>query len=100
MISLHTIRTVAKYETRTLLRSWFFRIFAGLSILFVAGFNIAAFVEDSGAPWLYRAIPAAIPYANLIILNLGQAIVAVFLASEFLKQDSKTIRLRLFMPDR
>ncbi|MPQ48147.1 hypothetical protein GCQ56_14160 [Marinifilum sp. N1E240] len=89
MISLHTIRTVAKYETRTLLRSWFFRIFAGLSILFVAGFNIAAFVEDSGAPWLYRAIPAAIPYANLIILNLGQAIVAVFLASEFLKQDSK-----------
>ncbi|MDF1551233.1 MAG: hypothetical protein P1P88_25660, partial [Bacteroidales bacterium] len=33
--------------------------------------------------------PAAIPYANLIILNLGQAIVAVFLASEFLKQDKK-----------
>ncbi|MDM8161352.1 hypothetical protein QUH73_16135 [Labilibaculum sp. K2S] len=89
MISLNTIRTVAKYETRTLLRSWFFRIFAGLSVLFIGIFNVAAFVENSGAPWIYRALPAAIPYANLIILNLGQAIVAVFLASEFLKQDSK-----------
>lgn len=89
MISTHTIRTVAKYETRTLLRSWFFRIFAGLSIISIGIFNVAAFVENSGAPWIYRALPAAIPYANLIILNLGQAIVAVFLASEFLKQDSK-----------
>ena len=89
MISFNTIRTVAKYETRTLLRSWFFRIFAGLSIFSIGIFNIAAFVENSGAPWIYRALPAAIPYANLILLNLGQAIVAVFLASEFLKQDSK-----------
>lgn len=89
MLSLHTIRSVAKYETKTLLRSWFFRIFAIMSILFIGGFNIAAFVEGSDAPWIYRALPAAIPYANLIILNLGQAIVAVFLASEFLKQDSK-----------
>ncbi|WP_321319885.1 hypothetical protein [Labilibaculum sp.] len=75
MISLNTIRTVAKYETRTLLRSWFFRIFAGLSVLFIGIFNVVAFVENSGAPWIYRALPAAIPYANLIILNLGQAIV-------------------------
>ncbi|MBL4561249.1 MAG: hypothetical protein JKX79_09730 [Labilibaculum sp.] len=89
MISIHTIRTVAKFETRTLLRSWFFRIFAGFSILFIGIFNVTAFVENSGAPWIYRALPAAIPYANLILLNLGQAIVAVFLASEFLKQDSK-----------
>jgi len=89
MISIHKIRTVAKFETRTLLRSWFFRIFAGLSILFIGIFNIAAFAEGSDSPWIFRALPAAIPYANLIILNLGQAIVAIFLASEFLKQDSK-----------
>ena len=38
---------------------------------------------------MYKAIAASIPYANLIILNLGQAVVAVFLASEFLKQDRK-----------
>ena len=89
MTSFNTIRTVAKYETKTLLRSWFFRIFAGLSIISIGIFNVSAFIESSGAPWIYRALPAAIPYANLILLNLGQAIVAVFLASEFLKQDSK-----------
>jgi len=81
MFSIHTLRTVAKFEMRTLLRSWFFRIFAGLAIVGLGIFNIAVFVEASGAPWIYRALPASIPYANLIILNLGQAIVAVFLAS-------------------
>jgi len=89
MFSFYTIWTVSKFEMRTLLRGWFFRIFAALLILGIGIFNIAAFVEASGAPWLYRALPSSIPYANLIILNLGQAIVAVFLASEFLKQDKK-----------
>lgn len=89
MNSLQTIRIVARFEMKTLLRSWFFRIFAGLFIVGLGIFNIAVFNETSGAPWLFRALPASIPYANLIILNLGQAIVAVFLASEFLKQDRK-----------
>ncbi len=89
MSSIQTIRIVSQFEMKTLLRSWFFRIFAGLYIIGLGIFNVAVFVEKSGAPWLYRALPAAIPYANLIILNLGQAIVAVFLASEFLKQDRK-----------
>lgn len=89
MNSFQTIKIIALFEMKTLLRSWFFRIFAGLFILGLGIFNVAVFVEGSGAPWLYRALPAAIPYANLIILNLGQAIVAIFLASEFLKQDKK-----------
>ena len=89
MNSFQIIRIVANFELKTLLRSWFFRIFAGLFIIGLGIFNIAVYVDSSGSPWLYRALPAAIPYANLIILNLGQAIVAVFLASEFLKQDKK-----------
>jgi len=89
MSSFQTIRIVARFEMKTLLRSWFFRIFSGLFIIGLGIFNVAVFVESSGAPWLFRALPASIPYANLIILNLGQAIVAVFLASEFLKQDRK-----------
>lgn len=84
-----TIHTVAKFERITLLRSWFFRIFAALFIIGLGIFNIAVFVESSDSPWIFRALPASLPYANLIILNLGQAIVAVFLASEFLKQDKK-----------
>ena len=89
MNAIQTIRIIARFEMKTLLRSWFFRIFAGLFIIGLGIFNVVVFVKGSGAPWLYRALPAAIPYANLIILNLGQAIVAVFLASEFLKQDRK-----------
>lgn len=89
MSALHTIHTVAKFERKALLRSWFFRIFAGLFIAGIGIFNVAMFIESSGAPWIFRALPASLPYANLIILNLGQAIVAVFLASEFLKQDRK-----------
>ncbi len=74
---------------KTLLRGWFFRIFAGLSVLIIGIFNIAANIPDSGAPFIYRALPASLPYINLLVLNIGQAIVAVFLASEFLKQDRK-----------
>jgi len=88
-MSLHLIRIIAVYEMRTLLRSWFFRIFAGGAILGLGIYNIAMNIEASEAPWIYKAIAASIPYANLIVLNLGQAIVAVFLASEFLKQDRK-----------
>ncbi len=85
----NTIRIIATYEMKTLLRSWFFRIFAGGTIFGLGIFNIAMNVDSSGAPWIYKALASSIPYANLIILNLGQAIVAVFLASEFLKQDRK-----------
>lgn len=89
MSAIHTILTVARFERKTLLRSWFFRIFAGLFIVGIGIFNVAMFIDSSDAPWIFRALPASLPYANLIILNLGQAIVAVFLASEFLKQDKK-----------
>ena len=89
MFSFSTTWTVAKFEMRTLLRGWFFRIFAGLMVLGIGIFSLAVNLENSGAPWMYRALPASVPYANLIILNLGQAIVAIFLASEFLKQDKK-----------
>jgi len=88
-MSFYLIRTIARCEMKILLRSWFFRIFAGMVIIGLSIFNIAMNIEQSGAPWIYRALPASIPYANLIILNLGQAIVAIFLASEFLKQDKK-----------
>lgn len=88
-MSFHLIRIIAIYEMRTLLRSWFFRIFAGMAILGLAMYNIGMNIEASGSPWIYKAIAASIPYANLIVLNLGQAVVAVFLASEFLKQDRK-----------
>ncbi len=90
MISLHNILSIAKYERKTLLRSWFFRIFAILSLLVLFGMNFAMEIEGGGSEgWAIRSIPSAIPYFNLLILNIAQAIIAVFLASDFLKRDKK-----------
>ncbi|MCE4563727.1 hypothetical protein INQ51_05345 [Maribellus sp. CM-23] len=90
MISLHNIFSIAKYERKTLFRSWFFRIFSVLSLLVLFGMNFGMVIEGGGSDgWAIRAIPSAIPYFNLLILNVAQAIIAVFLASDFLKRDKK-----------
>ncbi|HSO89493.1 MAG TPA: hypothetical protein VLQ91_23270, partial [Draconibacterium sp.] len=68
MISFHNILSIAKYERKTLLRSWFFRIFSILSLLVLFGMNFGMIIEGGGAEgWAIRAIPSAIPYFNLLI---------------------------------
>jgi ABC-type transport system involved in multi-copper enzyme maturation permease subunit len=91
MISLHNITSIAKYEITTLLRSWFFRIFAILAMVFLFFFNMGTMVMDNAGAgnWDLKAISSAIPYVNLLILNTVQAIIAIFLASDFLKRDKK-----------
>lgn len=46
--------------------------------------------------WVYRAVPSNIPYASIYLLNIGQAIIAVFLACEFIKRDSKQDTTEVF----
>ena len=89
MISFHNIFSIAKYEITTLLRSWFFRIFALLAIIFLFFLNLGTLIMDQGGNWDIRAISSAIPYINLLLLNTVQAIIAIFLASDFLKRDKK-----------
>ena len=89
MISFHNIQSIAKYERKTLFRSWFFRIFGVLSIVVLFGMNFGMVSDGGGSQYIFRAIPSAIPYFNLLILNVAQAIIAVFLASDFLKRDKK-----------
>ncbi len=89
MLSLYKIWTVARYEIKTLLRSWFFRIFAGLAIVILVFMNVPFFALKGNTPWLFRGISASIPYMNILLLNVAQAIIAVFLASDFLKRDKK-----------
>ncbi len=89
MRAIHNIIAVAKYESKTLFRSWFFRIFSILSLVFVFFYN---FITQTGIGWPNQdmiALPSMIPFTNLYIINLAQAVIAVFLASEFLKQDKK-----------
>jgi ABC-type transport system involved in multi-copper enzyme maturation permease subunit len=90
MKAIHNILTVSKYESKTLFRSWFFRIFSILSLLFVFLFNMGT---QTSIGWPSNgdmvALPSMVPFINLYIINIAQAIIAVFLASDFLKRDKK-----------
>jgi ABC-type transport system involved in multi-copper enzyme maturation permease subunit len=87
-MNLINIWNVATYESLTLFRSWFFRIFAILALLILFGTNMG-FFGTNDAQWSFRAIPANLPYINVLFINVAQAIIAVFLASDFLKRDKK-----------
>ncbi len=89
MLSVYNIWTIARVETKTLLRSWFFRVLSLLALGLLIVFNIPLYTEAAPTPWVFRGISSAIPYVNILFLNVVQAIVAVFLASDFLKRDRK-----------
>jgi len=91
MLSFYQINSIALYETKTLLRSWFFRIFAFIAIVFLIFFNIQTLITGWGGSgiWSIKAIPSIIPYTNLLYLNAVQAVIAIFLASDFMKRDKK-----------
>ena len=89
MINVQNIITVSKYERKTLYRSWFFRIFSIIALVFLFGINMGFFGFYGGARWTPKAIAANIPYINVLFINVAQAIIAVFLASDFLRRDKK-----------
>ncbi len=89
MVLLHNIRTVAKYEAKTLRRSWFFRLFSIGALVIFTFMNIGLFSPIGGEDWELVSIPSSVPLINLYLLNIGQAIVVIFLASDFLKRDKK-----------
>ena len=89
MSILDNIKSVAKYESKLLMRSWFYRLFLIMAVLFICVYNFNALINSDGTNWIMKALPSNIPYINLLFLNTGQAIIAVFLSSEFLKADKK-----------
>ena len=89
MKAIHNIMTVSKYESKTLFRSWFFRIFSILALVFVFLFNLGTQTNIGWPNDDMVALPSMIPFINLYIINIAQAIIAVFLASDFLKRDKK-----------
>jgi ABC-type transport system involved in multi-copper enzyme maturation permease subunit len=89
MQTFFQIKTVARYESKTLFRSWFFRIFASIVIGFIIFFNIIGYGLTMDGGWSGRLLPGAGPYMNLFLLNVAQAIIAVFLSADFLGRDRK-----------
>ncbi|MCU4164903.1 hypothetical protein [Carboxylicivirga caseinilyticus] len=89
MISLFNVRTIARFESKTLLRSWFFRIFSAIAIVFLLMFNMFAVAGLGDGSWPGRVLPSAVPYFNIWILNIAQSIIAIFLSADFLGRDKK-----------
>jgi hypothetical protein len=89
MAFLHNIRTVAQYEAKTLRRSWFFRLFSIGALAIFTFMNIGLFSPIGDESWDLVSIPSSVPLINLYLLNLGQSIVVIFLAADFLKRDKK-----------
>ena len=89
MISIHNIRTVARYEAKTLRRSWLFRLFSILALLILTMTNIGLFSPIGDEEWEFLAIPSSMPLVNLYLLNIAQSLIIIFLASDFLKRDKK-----------
>ncbi len=89
MAFLHNITTVAKYEAKTLRRSWFFRLFTLGALFIFTILNIGFFSPVGDEPWELVSISSSVPLMNLYLLNIGQAFVVIFLAADFLKRDKK-----------
>jgi NADH:ubiquinone oxidoreductase subunit K len=85
----HNISTVAHYEAKTLRRSWFFRLFSIAAVVILTFMNIGIFSPIGDETWSAISIPSALPLISLYLLNIGQAIVVIFLAADFLKRDKK-----------
>ena len=89
MISIKNIRTVARYERKILFRSWFFRIFAVLSLGIIGLFIGTITFQNGPFTWGIRSLSSAIVYNAMFMLNIVQSIIAIFLASDFMKRDKK-----------
>ena len=87
MLSFYNIFTVARIEVKTLLRSWFFRIFSLIAVIFLGAWNFGSLSKFTHAPWAFRGIPSTIPYISLVILNSVQA---RLLSSGCSARDSRT----------
>ncbi|MCE5271927.1 hypothetical protein LLH00_11685 [bacterium] len=89
MTLIQAILAVARFEAKILWRSWFFRIFALLFMILIGLFDFFMFCFERSARWMFYGMAGGIPYADLLFLNILQAVVAIFLASDFLKFDRK-----------
>jgi hypothetical protein len=85
----HNIATVSKYEAKTLRRSWFFRLFSIGAISIFTFMNIGLYSPVGNEQWSMIAIPSTLPLISLYLLNIGQALVVIFLAADFLRRDKK-----------
>jgi ABC-type transport system involved in multi-copper enzyme maturation permease subunit len=89
MSATQTVASIARVEAKLLFRSWGFRIFSGLALVILTLIMITIAMPTYASFYFSRALSGAFPLIAIKILNVFQGIMAVFLATEFLKRDRK-----------
>lgn len=89
MFNWFAIWHIARQEARLLFRSWAFRIFSLIGLVFIVVFDIALGSTVGDAPHAFRMLSGALPMMNIKMLNVYQGIIICFLATEFIKRDRK-----------
>ncbi len=92
MLFLKNIQSVSKYESKLLYRSWFFKVFATLTVVATIFTAISTLNESR----YVESIPTLLGYSLMLTFNIGQAIVSIFLASEYLKRDKQLDTSEIF----
>ena len=86
-LGIYNIRIVSKYETKLLVRGWFFKVFAFLALFAAVILGSIYILTQYQQPQMINR--SVIPYMFMLVMNVGQAVVSVFLASEYLKRDKQ-----------
>jgi ABC-type transport system involved in multi-copper enzyme maturation permease subunit len=94
---INNIQTVSRYESKLLMRSWFFRIAVLLVVFVFSIWDLSFLLGEITGGWASKAIPSNVLLLHLLILNTGQAIIAIFLASDFLKRERKLDTSEVFL---
>lgn len=89
MSATQTVASIARYEARLLFRSWGFRIFSGLALAVLTLIMVTMTLPAYASFYFSRALSGAFPLIVIKLLNVFQGIMAVFLATEFLRRDRK-----------
>ena len=72
MSFIMNIRSVAKYESKILVRSWFFRIFTLLAVVFLGFFNFAMMLmEDNFGLWFAKSVSSKYTLSEPFVVEYG-----------------------------
>lgn len=91
-MDIHNINTIARYEVKLLKRSWLFRIFAILVLLFLTLVqlgNLSFVFWKYSETWDYTGVSSLAPFLTVYLYSVAQSVIVIFLAGSFLKRDKK-----------
>ena len=91
-MNLHNITCVARYESKILMRSWLFRIFAILAVLLLSSyitFTTSTVFNSATSTWSRTALPSMMPFLAIYYYNIFQAFIICFMSGSFLDKTKK-----------